>query len=479
MTFLEDGAKKKIGFYYVMDKVEVSSVFGKEAFAALKPIISKEGLLNEYENIGECISKKEGFDQFENVFMRFRDIKNTFKRSKAGNVLDEVELFEIKNFAILSSQINALYKAFEFKLKGINLCDFDEIYKLLNPMENKSSSFFIYDEYSLKLSEIRDKKIKIEKLIYKEKDSSKREQLLSDRAEIVNYEKEEEFNIRKNLTSEISKYADKLIESTYILGKLDITMAKAKYAVHCKLCKPVLSDKIKIVNGINPMVKDKVEKKGGSFKPINLELLKGTAVITGANMGGKTVALSIAALNYILAYMGFYVFADSFEFVPLDFMCFLSEDAESLQNGLSTFGGEVIKLKRILDALKGKKGFIILDEFARGTNPEEGSNITKALVKYLGKFDSIAVLSTHYDGVCSFADVHYQVKGLKNVDLSTIRAIEKEEEEFLMLINKYMDYSLEKVEKGTAIPKDALNICALMGLNREIIDTAKEFYKEG
>ena len=38
-----------------------------------------------------------------------------------------------------------------------------------------------------------------------------------------------------------------------------------------------------------------------------------------------------------------------------------------------------------------------------------------------------------------------------------------------------MDYSLEKVEKGTAIPKDALNICTLMGLmTAEIIDTAKE-----
>ncbi|WP_053241743.1 hypothetical protein [Clostridium sp. DMHC 10] len=159
-------------------------------------------------------------------------------------------------------------------------------------------------------------------------------------------------------------------------------------------------------------------------------------------------------------------------------MCFLSEDAESLQNGLSTFGGEVIKLKRILDELKDKKGFIIFDEFARGTNPEEGSNITKALVKYLGKFDSIVVLSTHYDGVCSFADVHYQVKGLKNVDISVIKDIEKEEE-FLMLINRYMDYSLEKVEKGTAIPKDALNICTLMGLDNEIINTAREFYEEG
>lgn len=478
MTFLEDVAKKKIGFYYVMDKFEVSSVFGKEAFAALKPITSKEELLEEYENIEECINKKECFDQFENIFMRFRDIKNTFKRSKTGNVLDEVELFEIKNFVILSSEINALYAAFQFKLKGINLCDFNEIYKLLNPMKNKSSSFFIYDEYSLKLSEIRDKKEKIEKLIYKERDSIKRVQFLKDRAEIVNDEKEEEFSIRKSLTSEISKYVDKLVESTYMYGKLDITIAKAKYAVYCKLCKPVFSHKIKIVNGINPMVKDKVEKKGGSFKPINFEFLKGTTVITGANMGGKTVALSIAALNYLLAYMGFYVFADSFQFVPLDFMCFLSEDAESLQNGFSTFGGEVIKLKRVLGELKDKKGFIIFDEFARGTNPEEGRNITKALVKYLGKFDSIAVLSTHYDGVCSFADVHYQVKGLKNLNLSTIRDVEKEEE-FLMLINKYMDYSLEKVEKGTAIPKDALNICALMGLDSEMIDTARKFYKEG
>ncbi|MFL0252787.1 MutS-related protein [Clostridium neuense] len=477
MTFLEDEAKEKIGFYYVMDKVKVSSVFGQEAFSALKPIILKKELLAEYENIELCLSKKEYFNDFKNIFMNFRDIKNTFKRSKAGNVLDEVELFEVKNFVILISKISALYKTCELNLKGITLRDFNKIYKLLNPMENKSSSFLIYDEYSQRLSQIRASKRNIEKLIYREKDS-RRLQLLSDRAKIVNEEKAEELQVRKRLTNEISKYADELIDSTYVLGKLDMILAKAKCALDYGLSSPVLSDKIKIVNGVNPMVKDKVEKKGGSFKPITVQFSKGTTVITGANMGGKTVALSIVALNYLLAYLGFYVFADSFEFVPLDFMCFLSEDAESLQNGLSTFGGEVIKLKRILAELNGKRGFIIFDEFARGTNPEEGSNITKALVKYLGKFDSITAISTHYDGVCSFADVHYQVKGLKNVDLSLINNIEGEEE-FIMLINRYMDYSLEKAEKGAAIPKDALNICTLMGLDSEIINTARKFYKEG
>jgi DNA mismatch repair protein MutS2 len=35
-----------------------------------------------------------------------------------------------------------------------------------------------------------------------------------------------------------------------------------------------------------------------------------------------------------------------------------------------------------------------------------------------------------------------------------------------------MDYRLEKVSKETKVPKDALNVCKLLGLDNEIIDIA-------
>ncbi len=42
-----------------------------------------------------------------------------------------------------------------------------------------------------------------------------------------------------------------------------------------------------------------------------------------------------------------------------------------------------------------------------------------------------------------------------------------------------MDYRLEKVNTQQQVPKDALNISILLGLQEEIIDIAREYYKEG
>lgn len=352
MIFLDEKTRGKIGFNFVMEGLSIASVFGRIEFSKLGIIKEENELFRQYDNIDKCsliMKNGECFNELENLFMRFKDIKNTFKRSKNGEVLDEVELFEVKNYVMLFSELKQCCMKNKLELDGIRLQDFHEICDCLNQGKTKTSSFAIYDDYSDKLLKIRTTKREIEKLIYKERDSEKRRELLKKRAEITNEEKDEEFIIRKNLSSEISKYADELLQSTSSVGNLDITVAKARCAIVCGLSRPVLSNKIKLVNGVNPMVKQKVQEKGGKFQPINLEISMGTTVITGANMGGKTVALSIAALNYILAYMGFYVFAEEFEFIPLEFMYFLSEDAESLQNGLSTFGGEVIINLSIMD----------------------------------------------------------------------------------------------------------------------------------
>ena len=47
--------------------------------------------------------------------------------------------------------------------------------------------------------------------------------------------------------------------------------------------------------------------------------------------------------------------------------------------------------------------------------------------------------------------------------------------EKMEIINKYMDYSLRVVEKDTAVPKDALNIARIMGLDEEILKLAEKY----
>lgn len=60
---------------------------------------------------------------------------------------------------------------------------------------------------------------------------------------------------------------------------------------------------------INPQTADALHSSGRKFTPVSIELLSGSTVITGANMGGKSVAVKTLALNVLLALCGFPVFA--------------------------------------------------------------------------------------------------------------------------------------------------------------------------
>ena len=72
-----------------------------------------------------------------------------------------------------------------------------------------------------------------------------------------------------------------------------------------------------------------------------------------------------------------------------------------------------------------------------------------------------------------------QVRGLADVDF---RKLDSElhlanRRERINIISRYMDYRLYTVTENREIPKDALNIAKMLGLNEEIIEGAKKYIK--
>ena len=55
---------------------------------------------------------------------------------------------------------------------------------------------------------------------------------------------------------------------------------------------------------INPELCDLLQEQGRAFVPVSISLDWGAAVITGANMGGKSVAMKTVALNVLLLQAG-------------------------------------------------------------------------------------------------------------------------------------------------------------------------------
>ena len=75
--------------------------------------------------------------------------------------------------------------------------------------------------------------------------------------------------------------------------------------------------------------------------------------------------------------------------------------------------------------------------------------------------------------------VHYEVIGLKNADFSKINlSLQGNNINSIDVIQENMDYRLEKITNRSDVPRDALNIARVLGLNKEILHIAEKYYKE-
>lgn len=435
--------------------------------------------------ISSLNKNKVVYENIQYEFCKVKNIKNTIIRLENKNVLDELELFEIKNFAINVNKIMKYYLQLNINVDYINFKSLDKIVKLLDPDDLKLTTFQIYGAYSKRLLRIRQNKLNVEKEIFSSTDIEIIENLKKKRLEIVIQEDQEVLKIRKALTEELYNYLIDIKENIKNIGKLDLLIAKADLAIKYNAIKPSINEENKIYfkDLINPNLQKLLDSQGKQYIPISIEIDKKITIISGANMGGKSVSMKTIALNLYLFQCGFFVFAKEADLCILDFIYLVSDDMQDINKGLSTFGAEIIKLKEITKLIKIRDGFIALDEFARGTNPVEGRLLLKSICEYFKQYNSISLISTHLDDI-DISDVdYYQVIGLKNVNFEGLkRQIDlkigrDKSSNGVKILQEYMDYRMEKVSKETKVPKDAINICKLLGLDNEIINIANKLSK--
>lgn len=428
---------------------------------------------------------KAVYENIQYEFCKVKNIKNTIVRLENKNILDEIELFEIKNFAINVNKIMEYYSKLNLNVDYINFKSLGKVVKLLDPDNLKLTTFRIYEAYSKQLLLIRQNKLNVEKEIFSSTDIENIEKLKKKRLEIVIQEDKEVLKIRKALTEELYNYLIDVKENTTNIGKLDLLIAKADLAIKYNAIKPSINEENKIYfkDLVNPNLQRILDSQGKQYIPISIELDKKITIISGANMGGKSVSMKTIALNLYLFQCGFFIFAKEANLCILDFIYLVSDDMQDINKGLSTFGAEIIKLKEITKLIKLRDGFIALDEFARGTNPMEGRLLLKSICEYFKQYNSISLISTHLDDI-NISDVdYYQVIGLRNVNFEglkrqiNLKIGTDKSSNGVKILQEYMDYRMEKVSKETKVPKDAINICKLLGLDNEIINIANKLSK--
>lgn len=124
-------------------------------------------------------------------------------------------------------------------------------------------------------------------------------------------------------------------------------------------------------------------------------------IITGSNMSGKTTFLRTMGINLVLAYNGAGVCAKSMKLTLLGIVTSM-RIVDDLKGGISTFYGEILRIKRIIDRAEAQDNMIFLiDEIFTGTNSMDRILGAKNVIGNLNKDNIIGMITTHDLELCT------------------------------------------------------------------------------
>lgn len=276
---------------------------------------------------------------------------------------------------------------------------------------------------------------------------------------LLNEEKEEERRILKELTNLVRENSVQISQAGHVLGYLDLLFAKGKYALATKSIIPLLNKEgdLWVEKARHPFL------PSSSVVPINLELKKGTStlIISGANAGGKTVALKTLGLLTILAHCGIPIPAAPGSRVSI-FNHIFAEigDEQSLSDNLSTFSAWMQTICQILQEAD-ENSLVLLDEVGRGTDPNEGAALTMALLDELRQRGTKAVVTTHLRLLKAYGSAYQDVVNVSvEFDIETHRPTYK-----LIYGRPGESYALPMAQK--------------CGLPSELVEKAQKYIGEG
>ena len=132
-------------------------------------------------------------------------------------------------------------------------------------------------------------------------------------------------------------------------------------------------------------------------------------IVTGANMAGKSTFLRTVSLAIVMGNIGLPVCAQEFKYNPIKLITSM-RTSDSLADDESYFFSELKRLKFIVEEIKNKEYFIILDEILKGTNSTDKAIGSKKFVQKLVNSKSTGIIATHDLSLCEIENDLPEVK---------------------------------------------------------------------
>lgn len=268
----------------------------------------------------------------------------------------------------------------------------------------------------------------------------------------------EKKRICQELTSIVSKNGQALLSNDESMEIIDMAIAKGHWMNVHDGCIPTLHTKnhqLRIEHAVHPLL----DPKKAIANRYSMSNQTKCLMITGSNMGGKTVTLKTIGLFLLLAHCGYPVSAHE-ALLPLYSQFYFDiGDEQSIENNLSTFSAHATKLAHIVTHCDANT-FVLLDEIGSGTDPQEGASLAQAVLETLMDKGATILTSTHYSQVKTFGSTHPHIQvGSVEFDPETLKPT-----------YRYLE--------GVSGSSCAFPIARQLGMPQEVLQRANEIKEE-
>ncbi len=272
--------------------------------------------------------------------------------------------------------------------------------------------------------------------------------------ELKEKERIEEERIVKALSELIKQDLAALMKDYEICIKLDSLISRVRFGFDYKGAVAEISNNIYLEDLAHLLLPlDTVVRNTVSLGEDKPKII----VISGPNAGGKTVIIKAVTLACYMNQKGMLVATlGKAQLRLFDNFFFIAGDGQSIMDNLSTFSGHI---QAINEAIKyvTKDSLFVVDEIGQGTSPLDGEAIGCAVIDYIEKIGSYSILTSHYEGL--------KQKAI-NDDKVLISA---------MIFNEETIKPTFKYKEGIIGKSYAIEVAVNLGMNSEIVDSAKKY----
>jgi DNA mismatch repair protein MutS len=278
--------------------------------------------------------------------------------------------------------------------------------------------------------------------------------------------REVEHKLFREICTQLSKSALKMLDSARALAELDVLASLAEVAALNGYVRPEITNDstLNIINGRHPVVEKSLS--GERFMPNDAAFEDGEIIrlITGPNMSGKSTFLRQAALIILMAQMGSYVPVSSARIGLVDRIFTRIGAQDEIHAGQSTFMVEMVETANILNHAT-PRSLLILDEIGRGTSTYDGVSIAWAVLEYIHNHPAIrarTLFATHYHELTQLSEI---LPGIRNYNVAVVESDGKV-------------IFLHKILPGATDRSYGIHVGQLAGLPASVVQRAAEILKQ-